>query len=138
MPLTLLRRSLRQGALAFEKFGEIDYALHSLPSSRTLFIDIDNKEDGRLNIRDVHSHLRIIGITPETVCYNRTRRGWHLVIVLEGVKLTELERISLQSIFGDDSMRSALNFMRYWHGKGKKIDRFWKSRSNILYQRKLV
>lgn len=136
MPLTRLRRFLAQGRLRFDKFGEIDYAAHSLPQERTLFIDIDSKESERLSIANVYSHLRIIGITPESVCYSKTRRGWHVIITCYE-EFTELERICLQCILGDDDMRAALNFMRYWQSRGLAVPDFWKKRSNILYRRKL-
>jgi len=136
MPLRRLRRFLEQDRLRFDKFGEIDYAAHSLPQSRTLLIDIDSKESDRLSIPAINSIARIIGLSIETTCYVKTRRGWHLIIVC-AEKFSELERISLQSILGDDEMRGALNFMRYWHSKGQKVPAFWKKRSNILYRRKL-
>ena len=136
MPLTRLRRFLAQGRLRFDKFGEIDYAAHSLPQSRTLYIDIDSKESERLSVSDVYSHCRVIGISPETLCYSRTRRGWHIIVTCSE-EFTELERICLQSIFGDDDMRAALNFMRYWQSRGVAVPDFWKKRSNILYRRKL-
>jgi hypothetical protein len=136
MPLIRLRRLLVQGRLRFDKFGEIDYGVHSLPQQQSILVDIDRRDDPRLRFNSIASIIRVIGITAETFCYIKTRRGWHIVIVC-AEKFTELERICLQSILGDDEMRGALNFMRYWQSKGAKVPAFWKKRSNILYRRKL-
>jgi hypothetical protein len=136
MQLRLFRRFWRQGRLSFYKYGELDYTLHALPENQTLFIDIDCQDDDVCNIRHINSMVRVIGLHPQVYCYAKTRRGWHIAIVFEET-FSELERISLQSIFGDDSFRAALNFMRYWQSKGKSVPKFWKSRSNLMYKRKL-
>lgn len=46
------------------------------------------------------------------------------------------ELIALQSILGDDPMRSALNLMRERNMKG--VPKFWRMRSNILYDYKVT
>ena len=137
MPLTRLRRFLAQGRLRFDKFGEIDYDLHSLPEDKTIYVDIDSKSSELLCYSDINSLLRIIGLHPLAYCYARTRRGWHIAITFKE-SFTDLERIALQSICGDDDARSALNFMRYWHSRGAAVPEFWRRRSNILYRRKLA
>ena len=135
MRLSRLRHTLKRAALTFDKFGEIDGDAHSLPATSTLFVDIDTAGSVPC-IPWLHSVCRVIGLSPRCICYHRTRRGWHIIIVFRE-RFTELERICLQSILGDDSMRASLNFMRYWHSKGKQIPKFWRERSNILYKRKL-
>lgn len=135
MPLIRLRRFWKQGILRFEKFGELDYALHSLPQKRTLLVDVDSPATVR-HIPDLFALARVIGLHIQATCYARTRRGWHLAIICKE-SFTELERVCLQSIFGDDEYRAALNFMRHWQSKGKRIPKFWRERSNILYRRKV-
>lgn len=135
MPLALLRRSLRKGVLRFEKFGELDYGLMSLPYRYTAFVDYDSKEEVR-GIPEVYSLARVIGLLPTSVCYKKTRRGWHLAVTF-AEKFTDVELIAIQAMLGDDSFRVSLNFMRYWQSKGKKVPEFWKKRSNILYRKKL-
>ncbi len=135
MPFRRLRRFLKQGELHFDKFGELDYGLMSLPKASTVFMDYDSPVDIP-SIGELHSIARIIDISPVAVCYKRTRRGWHIAITfLE--RFTAIELIAIQAIYGDDPMRGALNFMRYWQSKGKKVPKFWRDRSNILYQKKL-
>jgi hypothetical protein len=79
---------------------------------------------------------RIIGLRVNFIRYDRTRRGWHIVIRLERRKrknggFTPLEKVALQAVFGSDARREALNLMRVINGNGK--DKRW----NILYSRKL-
>ena len=136
MPLTRLRRFLRQGKLRFDKFGELDETIHSLPQDQTLLIDIDSHDSCLLRYPDINSLLRIIGLHPLCYCYSRTRRGWHIAITFKEA-FSDIERLALQSTLGDDSTRAALNFMRYWHSRGKSVPEYWRKRSNILYRRKL-
>ena len=132
--LLRFRRFFRQGKLHFEKFGEID-ALTDLPEGYTALVDYDSNHDV-LTVPEVYSICRIIGIHPCSVCYKKTRRGWHLAIVfLE--RFTSIELIALQAILGDDSMRGALNFMRVRQMQVIDVPEFWRKRSNILYRRKL-
>jgi hypothetical protein len=109
--------------------------IDDLPKKRTCYCDYDSSADLIL-VPDLHSLARIMGINPSTICYKRTRRGWHIAIVfLE--EFTEIELIALQAIFESDPMREALNFMRYRESKGRDVPKFWKDRSNILYSKKL-
>jgi hypothetical protein len=107
----------------------------SLPKKSTALVDYDSRT-GEIPVPDLYSIARIIGLCPVSVCYKRTRRGWHVAVTfLE--RFTDVELIAIQAILGDDPMRGALNFMRYLESKGKKVPKFWRDRSNILYRRKL-
>jgi hypothetical protein len=64
------------------------------------------------------------------VCYERTARGWHVVIGLS-ISITPIETVALQAILGSDPRRESLNLMRVLYGGGS--DKRW----NILYKRKL-
>ena len=134
MLLRHLRRFWRQGRLHFEKFGEID-ALTDWKTGSVALVDYDSHQMVP-SIPSIYSTCRIIGIHPDTVCYKKTRRGWHIAVsFLERFEPAEL--ICLQSILGDDPMRSALNLMRVREMARRHIPQFWKDRSNILYRRKL-
>ena len=130
-----MRRSLKQGGLRFEKFGELDKSLHSLPWQSTAFMDYDSSEDVP-TVPKVYAVARIINLHPLAVCYQRTRRGWHIIVSFSET-FSDVELIAIQGILEDDPMRGALNFMRYWNSKGKVVPEFWKKRSNILYKRKV-
>jgi hypothetical protein len=109
--------------------------MDTLPQKSTAFVDFDTK-DGAIPVPELFSLARVIGITPESVCYKRTRRGWHLAVrFLE--TFSRIELIALQCILGDDPMRGALNLMRERQMKKVKAGKYWQSRSNILYSKKL-
>jgi hypothetical protein len=99
-----------------------------------IFIDVDEKTCPHL--RSLWVTSRILGLRPIFIRFDRTRRGWHIVIRLERRKgknggFTPLEKVALQAVFGSDVRRESLNLMRVLHGNGK--DKRW----NILYSRKL-
>ena len=77
----------------------------------------------------------MLGVFPNEVQYRRTRKGWHLVIVLRGIRLTPAETVAFQFAFGSDANRESLNLMRAMRLKG--APRLWQKRWNILYEFKL-
>lgn len=97
--------------------------------SNYCYIDCD--ENKAPHLRPIYTCFRLIGIViPNWVRYDRTKRGWHVVIRLSKT-LTPIEIVALQSVLGSDSRRESLNLMRVLHGGG--YDKRW----NILYERKL-
>lgn len=118
----------RLGLLRFESFGQLEY----IGTNSYALVDVDDNTSVP-TITFINSICRIIGVTPKNYCYQRTRRGWHIIIELME-KLEHAELIAFQCILGDDPMRGALNLMRERNIKG--ANEFWKSRSNILYSGK--
>lgn len=99
-------------------------------------VDIDHKRAPR--IRAIYAVCRIVGVSPLWVAYRRTRRGWHLIIYLRD-RLQPAELIALQSCFGSDGRREALNLMRVLAIRRTPITNpFWLTRWNLLYERKLL
>jgi len=67
--------------------------------------------------------------------WDRTRRGWHLIIKI-AQRLTIAEIIAAQAILGSDRDRERLNLARAISVR-LRPSRFWKARANLLYRRKL-
>lgn len=74
-----------------------------------------------------------LGITPISVRYDRTKRGWHVVIVLPR-DLHKCATVALQAILGSDPRRETLNLMR---ALSTNMDRFASQRWNVLFESKL-
>jgi hypothetical protein len=129
-----LRHSLRLAELRFERFGKIDI-VSDLPIGTVALLDFDDKKPERMHVNEINSIFRVVGLRYSCIRFDRTTRGWHVVCYLTKT-LSDIELIALQSILGDDHMRSALNFMRYRQMKGKRVPKFWRQRSNILYSEK--
>lgn len=107
-----------------------------MPVSRTLFMDYDTTNNPRLTIPMVNSTFRALGLASgySAIRYNRSKRGWHVAIVLtKGI--TALERVALEAILGDDPMRAAMNFARARNAH--RMPKFWRQRWNIFYDYKL-
>ena len=102
------------------------------------YLDFDFKrpaqESPRINPLFVVS--RLVGVIPESFCYERTRRGWHIIIHLRE-NLAPAELVALQACLGSDRRREALNLMRVLGMKRYGVTDFWKRRWNILYSEKL-
>ena len=107
-------------------FGRIkEYAF-----SRRLFLDFDMRRCPR--VRPLWAVCRIIGAHPKTIRFDRTRRGWHVVIELSEW-FSPLEVVAMQAVLGSDARREALNLMRVLSEYGRLGEKRW----NILYSRKL-
>lgn len=122
--------------LRFEKWGHID-AISDYPANRALFIDTDSLDSARLTILRINSTFRAMGL-PEgytAIRFNRSKRGWHTVILLKK-GISAVERVTMESILGDDSMRAAMNLARARNVH--RMPKFWKQRWNIFYDYKVV
>lgn len=64
------------------------------------------------------------------VRYDRTRRGWHVVIKI-GRELEPAVIVAAQTILGSDPHREAFNLMRVQ--QLDTVPAFWKKRFNVLY-----
>jgi hypothetical protein len=98
-------------------------------------VDIDRQRAPR--IREIFSVCRIVGVSPLWIAYRRTNRGWHVILYLRD-HLHAAECIAFQACLGSDRRREALNLMRVLAIRRTPIsDPFWRTRWNLLYERKL-
>jgi hypothetical protein len=133
--LTRFLEHFTAAQLVFNKWGHID-RISNYPAGFALFVDIDSHTSTKLRIPKINSLFRSAGIQSgySNVRYSRTKRGWHIVFLLDE-KLTPVERVALESILGDDRMRASMNFARARNQS--KMPKYWKQRWNILYDYKL-
>jgi hypothetical protein len=108
--------------------------LNDCHNGHSAYLDFDNVRAVRSYI--VFSTLRLIGIKPTSLRYERTRHGWH-VILTHATKLSAAETVALQCVLGSDRKREALNLMRALAIARGRYPRFWIRRFNILYRGKL-
>lgn len=112
----------------FTRFGQIkEQTCHS----RT-FCDYDHAEAPHL--LPFFSVARIVGLRPRWVRYDKTRRGWHVVIQWNRI-MSDSELVALQFALGSDYKRETLNLMRVM---ARPSNRAQRCRWNILYERKLT
>lgn len=74
---------------------------------------------------------RTLGLRAAWVEYNRTRRGWHVLVMWNRI-LSPAETVAIQSILGSDQRREAFNLSRVLSGKADSNERW-----NLLFQFKL-
>ena len=98
-----------------------------------LFIDFDRHNDRRISIPKINATLRAAGIQYRAIRFSRSRRGWHIAIVLRRM-VTAYERIALEAMLGDDPMRVAMNYARAKNFRS--APEYWRQRSDIFYSRK--
>ena len=94
-----------------------------------LYVDIDGPLPPRVLDRVVWC-LRLWGWTPEAVRFDRTRRGWHVVVGVQEV-LEPSVIVAAQSVLGSDYKREAFNLMRVQ--TLAHVSPFWRGRWNVLY-----
>ena len=76
-----------------------------------ILLDIDTK---KLDMSERMLLLRLMGIEPEYIRTDRTRRGWHVII--PAPNLSPCELIAAQAILGSDPRRESLNLFRFRKG----------------------
>ena len=127
-----LERALSSGAVDVPEFGVLkewgDYV------DRVL---LDYDERHTRFVRGIWAVCRIVGVRPLVLRLDRTRRGWHCVIVLNRA-FTRGELVAFQACCGSDLRREALNLMRVVGIRTTPIrSKFWRDRWNILYSEKV-
>lgn len=95
-----------------------------------LYLDFDQTQPPPLY--QFHKVFRLLKIAPEWYRYDRTRRGWHVLIKLPR-KLPKLATVALQAILGSDPARESLNLMR---ALSPHLDTFAAARWNVLFREK--
>lgn len=89
--------------------------------------DYDTK--WRPSIGRIGRLAQMLRMKPVYIREDRTRRGWHLLI-LWNRRLTPLQQVAIQCVLGSDLQREAYNLARVM--SGKKSERW-----NLLFERKL-
>lgn len=80
----------------------------------------------------------IIGLDPQWVRYDRTAKGFHVVIALPWrQRLQRAECVALQACLGSDSRRELLNLMRARSIRMHGAPPHFRNRWNLLFERKL-
>jgi hypothetical protein len=95
---------------------------------RTSFCDYDRPRPPSL--RWLYAIARVVHVRPVWVRYDRTRRGWH-VLIRWSRTWAPAELVALQAVLGSDPMREGLNLMRVMRHPRAST---W----NLLFSRKLV
>jgi hypothetical protein len=75
---------------------------------------------------------RLLALRVEWARYDRTARGWHVVIKVRQ-RLTLIETVAVQAILGSDPYREAFNFAR----ARTRPAPYWAARANLLFERKV-
>ena len=104
------------------------------------YLDFDYKRPDSQSprLRPMFTVFRMLPMPkPETFCFERTRRGWHIIIPL-GEKLKPAELVALQTQLGSDRRRECLNLMRVLAMRKFGVSTFWRGRWNILYGGKIL
>lgn len=88
-----------------------------------------DKPSWRPSIGRISRLAQMLQMKPEFIREDRTRRGWHLLIVWNR-RLSPLEQVAIQCVLGSDLQREAYNLARAMSGKESP-------RWNLLFERKL-
>lgn len=94
-----------------------------------VLMDFDNQEP--VTIPEIREVMVRLGLKILAIEYQKTRRGWHVVLLLEQ-KLKPAETVALQAILGSDRQREAFNLARVLGGKADESFRW-----NLLFDYKL-
>lgn len=97
-----------------------------------IMCDFDNKVPPTPPIQSL---VHTLGLRLLWERWDRTRRGWHLVVKI-AQKLTQAEIVAAQAILGSDPARERLNLCRAISIR-LHPSKFWEKRVNVLYSRKI-
>lgn len=96
------------------------------------YIDVDTIRAPAL--RPYYAVCRIVGVRPLWIAYERTRRGWHVVIQFGSRdRFTPAELVAFQACCGSDIRRESLNLMRVCAIRRGRLPAFWRKRWNLLF-----
>ena len=96
-------------------------------------VDSDDRRPPAM--RELLRRIRFIGLRVSWVRYDRTRRGWHVVIRMRD-KRSPIECVALQAVLGSDRERETFNLARVMWARreGRRLGNRW----NILYEKKIL
>ena len=130
VPLSTLRGGFGDGTAELKRWGKVE----ELANPKRLLLDFDQ---GRTpSLRAVWAACRIVGVRPEWVRHDRTKRGWHVVIQLRE-SLLPGEQIALQAVMGSDRRRETLNLMRAVAVRRADPGVKWRNRWQLLFSEKV-
>lgn len=114
---------------ALRPWGELKESSHA----KTLYCDYDVMAAPEL--LPVFRTLAFVGLHIKWVRYDKTARGWHVVIRTREA-ITSIESVSLQALLGSDPEREKFNLARVMWARreGRRLGNRW----NILYKRKIA
>lgn len=96
---------------------------------RFLYLDVDRPSP--VTIRSVFRVLRSVGLRASYCRYDRTERGWHVIVRLNK-PIEPLATVAIQVIMGSDPKRERFNLVRAMSGKANR-NRRW----NMLFEYKI-
>jgi hypothetical protein len=119
-------KSFRHGK--FRKWGIVK----ELHSNFKILCDFDSSA---IPAPCLYSLVHTLGLTVEWFRYDRTKRGWHLIIKVKEF-LTDAEIIACSLILGSDIDRARLDLTRAISIR-LHPSKFWHKRVSILFDRKI-
>lgn len=105
-------------------------------SSRTqetmtlLYLDVDRPRPPKAILQRITQCCRLWRWPVEAVRFDRTRRGWHVVVAVAG-DMDPALMVAAQAIMGSDLNREMFNVMRVQQLHA--MPNFWRTRWNVLY-----
>lgn len=97
-----------------------------------LLLDLDGRAVPRVFWRRLRHAVRTWQLRVEHVRYDRTRRGWHVIVRLRET-LDPVAIVAAQAILGSDPKREIFNLLRV--DRLGRTATFWRTRWNTLYSR---
>jgi hypothetical protein len=119
------------GQLRFKVYGNVK----EFANPKKVMLDVDSRYirfGGVGSVLHVWSFLGIMRVRSEWIRFDRTRRGWHVVVKLAHA-LAPAETVAVQAILGSDPKRESINLMRVM----SEYPREGKKRWNLLYNFKI-
>lgn len=95
----------------------------------TLCLDFDRRIPPKLVPR-VTQCCRMWGWPLAAIRYDRTRRGWHVLVTVDG-EIDPACIVAAQAILGSDTNREMFNLMRVQ--ELHRMPAYWRDRWNVLY-----
>lgn len=108
---------------------------HLSGDARVLTCDYDGRRPP--SIVEIRSLMNRLGVRVEWLRFDRTRRGWHMIVRLR-LTLSPAERICFEALLGSDLHRCALDLMREMAVRRGRFSNFWRRRTSLLFERKLA
>lgn len=95
-----------------------------------LYLDLDGASALRGVERRIFFLCRTMKWKVEAVRYDRTARGWHVVIAIKQ-RIAAPFMVAAQAVLGSDWRREAFNLSRVRQLRSKSP--YWRARWNVLY-----
>jgi hypothetical protein len=103
-------------------------------NGRQIYLDYDNITAPSL--LKLSRSCSLCSLHIEWIRYDRTNRGWHVICRFTEA-LHPAECVALQAVLGSDSEREKFNLARVIANRREGANAWKRSRSNILFERKV-